>query len=160
MGKQRRPDWEGRQRENDEKQERKREKRKLFCEASQAAIALHSWAVEISHKADACISSACLSCHISNSWLTALIARGQGVCLWTYCIFIYLFFPSVCWGLNVCGIRRRSRQRETPLRGSRSAYYLCPASETGTEQEASIMGGSVTAGAIRDAWGDRSAVHH
>lgn len=65
----------------------------------------------------------------------------------------------VCWCLNVCWIRRCSRQRETSLRGSWSGYYLCSVSATETEQEASIMCGSVTAGAIRDAQGDRSVVH-
>ena len=56
-------------------------------------------------------------------------------------------------GLGGC-----SRQREMSLRGSWSGYYLCPASKSGTECEASIMCGSVTTGGMGDVWGGTSAV--
>lgn len=124
-------------------------KRKLFCGASQAAIALHSWAVKISHIADACISSVCLSCHISNSWLRVLIHQRTGVysceCTVPLCTALHCGVCVCVWGLTVCGIWWYSRQRESSLKGSRSGYYLCSAFETGTELEASIICGSTAA---------------
>lgn len=77
--------------ENDAENRKRKRKEKAFCKASQAAIALHSWAAEISHKADACISSVFLSCHISNRWLTALICWAQG-CM----------FANALYSLPIC----------------------------------------------------------
>lgn len=108
MGSQRNPqNWERRQRKWGERRREKESRKSFFSRASQAATALHSWAVEISHKADACISSACLTRHISNSWLTAVICQKTGVYVCECAVF--LLYARL--GLNVCGIRKVSKTK-------------------------------------------------
>lgn len=110
--------------------------------ASRAAIALRSWAAKISHIADACISSARLSCHVSNpadSRLPFTTGRGPGVCERAALLCATACVCARESAQHFGGIRKRSRQRETSARGSRSGYSLRLASETGMEKGAGLV---------------------
>lgn len=135
------------------KEERKRIEKKLFSRASQAATALHSWAVEISHKADASYQVLALLATFPIADSQLWFARRQG------CMFVNVlyFFSMPVWVWMFVALERCPRQREMSLRRLRSGYYLCSASVTESEEGASIMWGSVSPGSIRDSPGDRSA---
>lgn len=105
--------------------------------ASGAAIALHSWAAKISHIADACISSACLSFHIPKADSRMPFTTedgGQAFVNAPHCYARQRVFASVSRLKNFGGIRKRLRQWKTSLRGSWSGYSIRSASEMGAEE--------------------------